>query len=235
MSRFSSSLVFSAFLLASEAAAFSADTAVKSGRRADSSVEDAPGLPRVLIIGDSISMGYTAPVRELLKGKANVHRPAENCSGTRNGLKKLDAWLGKGKWDVIHFNFGLHDAKLLPEGTWHSDLPEYEKNLAELVNRMKATGARIIVTTTTPVPNGGVLAPNRRFGSIDEYNASAAKVMKQAGVVVDDLGSVITPQVDGLRLPNDVHYKPDGYALLARSVASSIEHELAAAQKTSGK
>lgn len=41
-------------------------------------ITDTPGLPRVLLIGDSISMGYTLPVRDLLKGRANVHRIPEN-------------------------------------------------------------------------------------------------------------------------------------------------------------
>ena len=45
-------------------------------------VEDIAGLPRVLLIGDSISIGYTVPVREILKGKANVHRPLTNCGPT---------------------------------------------------------------------------------------------------------------------------------------------------------
>ena len=69
-------------------------------------VTDEPKLPRVLLIGDSISMGYTVPVRNLLKGKANVHRVLENGGPTTNGLAKLQTWLGKGKWDVIHFNWG---------------------------------------------------------------------------------------------------------------------------------
>ena len=72
-------------------------------------ITDTPGLPRVLIIGDSISIGYTLPVRAQLRGRANVHRPKDNCGSTLVGLERLDAWLGNGKWDVIHFNFGLHD------------------------------------------------------------------------------------------------------------------------------
>src|SRR5690349_5848626 len=79
-------------------------------------VADQPGLPRVLIIGDSISMGYTLPVRTLLAGKANVHRIAENGGPTSNGVEKLSAWLGSGHWDVIHFNFGLHDLKIMEGG-----------------------------------------------------------------------------------------------------------------------
>ena len=56
-------------------------------------VKDDPGLPRVLLIGDSISIGYTVPVRERLKGRANVHRPTTNAGPTSNGVKNLDAWL----------------------------------------------------------------------------------------------------------------------------------------------
>src|SRR6266446_6796002 len=67
-------------------------------------VKDNPALPRVLLIGDSISIGYTVPTRDLLKGKANVHRIPENGGPTTVGLKNLTKWLGDGKWDVIHFN-----------------------------------------------------------------------------------------------------------------------------------
>jgi len=79
-------------------------------------ITDQPGLPRVLLIGDSISMGYTLPVRQKLAGKANLHRALENSGDTQRGLQKLDAWLGQGRWDVIHFNFGLHDLKYLDAG-----------------------------------------------------------------------------------------------------------------------
>ena len=77
-------------------------------------VQDIAGLPRVLIIGDSISIGYQVPLREALKAKANVHRPPTNCGPTSRGVEQIDAWLGDGKWDVIHFNFGLHDVRHQP-------------------------------------------------------------------------------------------------------------------------
>jgi acyl-CoA thioesterase-1 len=78
-------------------------------------VEDVAGLPRVLLIGDSISMDYTVDVREMLKGTANVHRIPINGGPTTNGLKNIKAWLGDSKWDVIHFNWGLHDLKYVQE------------------------------------------------------------------------------------------------------------------------
>ena len=64
-------------------------------------IKDKPGLPRVLLIGDSISIGYTVPVREMLEGKANVHRALTNCGPTIKGVKELDSWLGDEPWDVI--------------------------------------------------------------------------------------------------------------------------------------
>ena len=191
-------------------------------------VADVPGLPRVLLIGDSISIGYTLPVRAALQGRANVHRPPGNCSSTGYTLSKLEEWLGAGKWDVIHFNWGLHDAKLPPEGVRHAPPEVYEQNLRRLVARLQATGAKLIWATTTPVPMGGNLAPNRRFGSVDAYNAIAAKVMAESGVATNDLNAAITPHVAQFGRPNDVHFTPEGSAFLAGHVTRSVAAQLPA-------
>ena len=118
-------------------------------------VADAPGLPRVLLLGDSISISYTLQVRARLAGRANVHRPAENCGSTGYGLEQLDTWLGAGPWAVIHFNFGLHDLKYLDaagnyvtpdRGTQLVPPAEYERNLRELVRRLQRTGPRFHIS-----------------------------------------------------------------------------------------
>jgi lysophospholipase L1-like esterase len=188
-------------------------------------IEDKAGLPRVLIIGDSISIGYTLPVRALLEGKANVHRIPTNGGPTKNGTAKIDSWLGKGKWDVIHFNFGLHDAKYMTETTRQVEPDEYEKNLRELVKKMKATGATLIWAATTPVPKGD-LNPPRKFEDIPVYNKVAAKIMKEEGVDTDDLYTYIMPTLETHQLPQNVHYTKEGYEQLAKQVASSIEAHL---------
>src|SRR6187397_2557317 len=82
--------------------------------RADEPAAPKP-LPKVLILGDSISLGYTPLVKKNLAGRAEVLRPGENCQHTANGLAKIGAWLGNTKWDVIHFNFGIWDTHLLNE------------------------------------------------------------------------------------------------------------------------
>ena len=191
-------------------------------------VQDVPGLPRVLLIGDSISIGYTQAVRELLKGKANVHRAPTNCGPTRKGVAELDAWLGSGKWDVIHFNFGLHDLKYVDEkgrrtspekGRHLVPLDRYRENLEAIVRRLEKTGARLIWATTTPVPEG---AFGRVKGEAARYNAVAAEVMKAHGVAVNDLYAFARPRLKEIQRPRDVHFTPEGSRLLAERVAASI-------------
>ena len=72
----------------------------------------AADLPRVLILGDSISLGYTPFVRSKLAGVADVCRPKCNCGPSQFYLRNdtlAREWLGDGDWDVIHVNFGIWD------------------------------------------------------------------------------------------------------------------------------
>ena len=194
-------------------------------------VVDDPQLPRVLLIGDSISIGYTPAVRDALKGKANVHRNAGNAESTVTGLAKLGAWLGDGKWDVIHFNWGLHDlkhfknGKLDPAGPVWVSLEDYEKNLRELVARLKATGAKLVWASTTPVPEG---SGGRDAGIELKYNEAAARVMTDAGVPTNDLHALVVPKLAEVQLPKNVHFKPDGSRLLGEKVAAAITGRLPA-------
>lgn len=189
-------------------------------------VKDDPKLPRVLLIGDSISIGYTLPVREKLKGKANVHRIPQNGGATEVGLEKMSAWLGKGKWDVIHFNFGLHDAKYNSETTQRASREQYIENLKKLITPMQATGAKLVFATTTPVPMGGVLSPTRKFDSVEERNKLAVQLMQSSDVAIDDLYAVAKPIMEKHGRPNDVHFASEGYEVLATAVAASIEAAL---------
>ncbi len=200
----------------------------KARERAFDPVVDDPKLPRVLLIGDSISIGYTVPVRGLLKGKANVHRNKGNGGPTTNGLAHLQQWLGDGKWDVIHFNWGLHDLKFMADGKRQVDTEPYEKNLRELVRQLKATGAKLIWAATTPVPEG--VTPPRKNEDVLTYNAIAQKIMAENKIAVDDLYSFALPQLAEIQQPANVHFTPQGSATLAKQVAASIESALKGAK-----
>ncbi|MEN9572749.1 MAG: hypothetical protein RL514_604 [Verrucomicrobiota bacterium] len=176
-------------------------------------VSDDPKLPRVLLIGDSVSRGYTLAARKALAGKANVHRAPENCGPTANGLKKLDVWLGSGKWDVIHFNFGIHDRATKPA--------DYEQRLNAIVTRLKATGARVIWASTTPIPPDTKDGP-AATAAIEEKNRIAAQVTTNHQLATDDLFAFITPHLGKVQNPKDVHFTGEGYELLGKQVAESV-------------
>lgn len=180
-------------------------------------VKDDPHLPRILLIGDSISRGYTQFVREGLKGKANVHRAPENCGPTANGLKKIEIWLGDGKWDLIHFNFGIHD-RITPTAV-------YSSNLEKLISRLQKTGAKLVWANTTPPANAN---NHEKFSpeDCDRLNAAAAVVMQKHGITTDDLFTVIRPHLAELQNPNDVHFKDEGYQILGQKVAQEISKTL---------
>lgn len=201
-----------------------------------------PRLPNVLLIGDSISIGYTRAVRAKLQGQANVFRPMhgkspDNFGDTRVGLRKLDAALAaEKKWDVIHFNWGLWDlcyrnpqAKTQGNrdkkgGTLSVSPAEYERNLEQLVAKLEATGAKLIWADTTVVPENEV---GRFVGDDEKYNAVAARVMGKHGIPTDDLFSLTKGFAGKYSLqPGDVHYTPEGYDRIAAHVAAAIEQAL---------
>ena len=182
-------------------------------------VRDDPALPRVLLIGDSVSRGYTRAVRKALAGKANVHRAPANCGPTATGIEKIDIWLGdpKKKWDVIHFNFGIHDR--------NTALPEYTERLEQLVVRMEKSGDQLIWASTTPIPN----LPDKKqtAQSIIDRNNAASALMKKYAVATDDLFAAMTPHLNEYQNPDDVHFNSAGYDFLGQKVAESIEQALA--------
>ena len=175
-------------------------------------VKDDPKLPRVLLIGDSVSLGYTLPARRALAGQANVHRAPQNCGSTAEGLRKLDVWLGDGKWDVVHFNFGIHDHA--------TPLADYEDRLEKIVARLQKTGAKLVWASTTPIPR--IEAKKQNPEVIVERNAVALRVMQRHGIAVDDLFTFITPHLATAQNPQDVHFTVKGYDLLGGQVAEAI-------------
>ena len=197
------------------------------GRPEFAYVPDDPALPRVLLLGDSISMSYTAPVRRLLAGVATVHRAPANCRSTRHTLAGLDRWLGDGRWWVIHCNWGIHDiTQLEAPGAQQVGIDEYERNLEALFDRLHATGAALIWATTTPVQEG---TASRSPADVVRYNRVAARMVAARGIAVDDLYALALPRMTELQPPRNVHFTEAGAEVLAAQVASSIRDALPAA------
>ncbi len=202
----------------------------------------ASNLPRVLIIGDSISIGYTDPVRNNLKGVADVFRPSGNCQDTGTGLVQLRNWLGTNKWDVIHFNFGIWDTHLLDasgnllsasmagdtrpqsDGVRIRHTPEqYKENLTQLVKMLKGTGAKLIWASSTPI----MFRTGKRFEDIPTLNRVAADIMASEGVEVNDLYAFVLPQVKVLQSEDQCHFTERGNERLGQQVTECIRRALA--------
>ena len=107
--------------------------------------------PRVVLIGDSIRMGYAPLVAERLAGKAIVISAKPNGEDTANVLRNFDEWVIKERPDVVHINAGLHDLKV-KDKAYQVPLAEYEKNLQTILERIRTgTKAKIIFATSTPI------------------------------------------------------------------------------------
>jgi acyl-CoA thioesterase-1 len=200
-------------------------------------VPEDPHLPRVLIVGDSISMGYTWEVRKLLAGRANVQHPAVNCGPTEFGVEHVHQWIGDKHWDVIYFNFGLHDLKYLDaegryvtpdKGMQVASIKQYQANLRKIVATLQGTGAKLIFATITPVPGG---ATGRVQGDEIRYNTAAIEVVREMGVEIDDLWTLVNPSLTTLQQQRNVHFTAEGYRVLGVEAANRIERDLPGARR----
>lgn len=196
---------------------------------------DNPDLPRILLIGDSISIAYTPLVRKQLDGVANVHRPKTNCRWSAVGAESIREWIGDGTdaidndWDLIHFNFGLWDWygwKQDPKATPAS----YAKNLDRIVTTLKEnTLATLVFANTTPPCREGEQKVNLIITDerAAEFNNAARAVMEKHNVGINNLYDAVRKKRDTLqRAPDDVHYTDKGNRILANKVAARIKRDL---------
>jgi len=176
-------------------------------------------LPQVLIIGDSISGGYSKSLTKALDGKAEVvklgavatYRIQQQAFWHSNGVAKsldfgsakaciadserFERHLSETKYDVIHFNSGLNDIFRGRNGAWHNPVDQYAEDLTRIAALLKTNGAKVIWASTTPIPDNDDLRPR---GDDLIYNAAAEKVMKKNSIPINDLHRVIT-EWDGCR------------------------------------
>lgn len=191
----------------------------------------------ILIIGDSISIGYTPFVQKYFSKKANVAHNFGNAQHTGTGLKKIEEWLGDKHWDVIQFNWGLWDMCYRhPDSKEYGNrdkingkpeytIDEYALNLDSLVTILKKkTHAKLIFVTTTYVP---LNEPGRRVKDVKRYNNTAKKIMKKHNIQVNDIytESIAIHNKYG-KGSKDVHYSATGYNKISKLIIKCIESQL---------
>ncbi len=176
--------------------------------------------PRVLLIGDSISVGYSGPVKQRLKGKMCVDLLATSKAIDNPAFLKETAYALEGYTHaVIHFNNGLHG--------WHVTNAEYKKDLAAYVKQLKklAPQAKLIWASSTPVPSRrkGVKLDKKRNAVVLARNAIAANIMEANGIAINDLYALMVDDIENLSASKgNVHYNQKGRDMQGEAVANAV-------------
>lgn len=191
-----------------------------------------PGNSRktVLLLGDSIRLGYCERVRDLLKDRATVVFPKENCMFAYFTLRKICDWVklvdNPLEVDVVHFNNGIWDLGQRDGRDCLTPVEVYAPTMVRIAEELKHyfPNAKLIFATTTPV-NQRVTDPWHTKGNteVEKYNHAALSALKGRVDAVDDLYAFVRDNGVGRFYKDIVHYNPEGYQLLAEEVVRSVE------------
>ena len=189
-------------------------------------------LPVVVLVGDSIRMGYAAGVADRLRGRARIVAAADNGGSSRKVLHHLDDWVIRHRPAVVHFGAGLHDIMTdTRTGAKLVEPAEYHANIRAIVRRLTdETSARLIFATTTPVLAARRVQPLFLMTEADvlAYNSLALRVLGGWSIVaVDDLHArAIGFGLEQALAADGVHFTPAGSGMLAAQVAEAVERAL---------
>ncbi|MCP4509024.1 MAG: SGNH/GDSL hydrolase family protein [Fuerstiella sp.] len=188
-------------------------------------------LPTVILLGDSIRIGYQKAVARQLHGKATVWSPQENGQHTVYTLQQIDKWIMGRDAKVVHINVGLHDLFLSSKTDQprHS-LETYSANLRKIFAKLKQlTDAQIIFALTTPVDELRQASSEtykrvvRRNPDVVTYNRRAVEIAEESGILVNDVHAVaLEIGVKAAIRDDGVHLTPKGVDVVGKQVARRV-------------
>lgn len=149
-------------------------------------------MKKLILLGDSIRMiGYGTKVPEILKDEFETWQPADNGRFSKYTLRYVSyEWVANMKdADIIHWNNGLWDVNDLGDGVFTSK-EEYVANMTRIADHLLKIGKKVIFATTTPVNEPCEGHSNER---IEEYNKLIVPLLKEKGIIINDLYSVVYP------------------------------------------
>jgi hypothetical protein len=177
-------------------------------------------LPRVLLIGDSITRAYYPAVEKRLAGKACVGRLSSSAFISDPVLlEQIKMVLTQYKFDVIHFNNGMHG--------WQHTEEEYEQAFPEYLKTIEkfAPNAKLIWANTTPLkvspPSSSDNSTQATDDRIAGRNEIAAKFMQAHGIPVEDLNTPMQGHPE--YHVDNVHFNDQGISIQADLVAADIQ------------
>jgi len=188
-------------------------------------------MKKVILIGDSIRLGYEKYVKEALSDVAEVYSPAENCRFAQYVLRNFSTWKDKHEWpddvDVIHWNAGLWDTITLFEDGPLTPIEFYADTVRRIDKRIRLfyPNAKVIFATSTNVQEDKYRNKKKvaRYNSdTDKYNRRAIEVLEGTGTYIDDLFEVSKDAPEYV-FSDMTHYNtPEGCELLGGAVVKSI-------------
>lgn len=193
-------------------------------------------MKRVLLLGDSIRMGYDEYVQELLKDEYEVIFSEDNGRFALYTLWQANQMFKHyGHFDLVHWNNGYWDMNIEPPMTEAiHPLPDYVATLKRIIHFLRENGADIIFATSTPILEAGKALDNTGTGVtinysdewVRTYNAAACKLMAEEQIEVNDLYGLCSRDARYYKSEDMLHLTQEGYQAIARQTAELIRKRL---------
>ena len=188
-------------------------------------------MKKVILLGDSIRMGYDKYVRESLAEAAEVYYPAENCKFAQYMLRMISSWRASfpEEVDLIHWNAGLWDLLQLYGDGPLTPIEFYAQMIKRIDKRLRLfyPHAKIIFATSTGVDESGNTPDHIRHNStIEAYNQAAIEALKDTDTVINDLNAITKDAPAEWRSDRTHYYTPKGIENVGGAVVRAICKEL---------
>ncbi|MBR7141210.1 MAG: hypothetical protein IKD03_03620 [Clostridia bacterium] len=183
-------------------------------------------MKKIALLGDSIRLiGYGKIVAEMLEREVEVFQSEDNGRFAKYMLRSIfDMHEQLKDCEVIHFNCGHWDVcDIMGDGQLFSTDEEYIANLERIAKALLKITPKVIFATITPVN------PQYKYNrneDIDRFNEKAVKKMKELGVQINDLNSLVKENVEEYLCEDMLHLSPTGTQLCARQVVEYIKSNL---------
>ena len=190
-------------------------------------------MKKIVLIGDSIRMGYDKYVKEALDGVAEVYYPSENCRFAQYVLRFAHDWKEKGNWpddvDLVHWNAGLWDAIELFGDEPITTISYYSQVILRIYKRLRMLfpNAKIVFATSTAVDEDRCGPHFKRHNTvIEEFNKAAIDALSGTDTIINDLYGVTANAPLSYHSDFVHYYTNEGTELIGGAVLSVICKEL---------
>lgn len=218
--------------------------------------------PNILVIGDSVTIRYRPELTERLGKQVALYGLWENARYTGYALDRWSSWMlnprrlyptptgkleekaGRRRhWDVLLVNWGLWDVAQVLDTGYRTEIEDYRENLHALIELALAVNGpgynppRVVVSTTTPIPED--YPPVSTDNDVILYNSVMKEVVngfidEGHPVRLNDLYAFTKPHQAEWQIPGDTHFVPEADWIIAGRMAQIIRDEIEEGNQAAG-